>query len=136
MIEIRKRTTPHYPKNYALALMLCCFFGMFGIHRFYTGYKRLGFSQLTMFCSFVIMYGLHRFYTENKVFFVTELILLCGLGVWWFIDLVSMCFNSYKDKYGIEMEEYNGTLAGLALTGFVIVLLAIACFTFIPLLFG
>jgi len=105
MLEIKKRTTPHYPKNYFYALMLCCFLGMFGIHRFYTGYKRIGFIQL---------------------------LTLGGFGVWWIVDLISMCFNSYKDKYGIEMEEYNGTLAGLVLTGFVIVLLAVACLTFIP----
>ncbi len=108
MIEIRKRTIPHYPKNYALALLLCCFLGMFGIHRFYTGYKRLGFIQLFT---------------------------LGGFGIWWFIDLVSMCFNSYRDKYGIEMEEYNGTLAGLVLMGYVIALLAVASLTFVPLMY-
>lgn len=108
MIEIRKRTIPHYPKNYFYALMLCCFLGMFGLHRFYTGYKRIGFIQMFT---------------------------LGGFCIWWFIDLVSMCFNSYKDKYGIEMEEYNGTLAGLVLTGFVIVLLTVASLTVFPLMF-
>ena len=133
MIEIRKRTTPHYPKNYALALMLCCFLGMFGIHRFYTGYKRLGFMQLFMFCCFIIIFGFDSFYVNKVLFGIIQLIILGLLVLWWFIDLVSMCFNSYKDKYGIAMEEYNGALAGLVLTGFVIVLLAIACFTFIPM---
>ena len=107
MIEINKRSTPHYPKNYFLALMLCCFLGMFGIHRFYTGYKRIGFIQL---------------------------ITLGGFGIWWLIDLVSMCFNSYKDKYGIEMEEYNGALAALVLMGVAIIFLVIASLS-LPTLF-
>jgi TM2 domain-containing membrane protein YozV len=108
MIEINKRSTPHYPKNYFYALMMCCFLGMFGIHRFYTGYKRIGFIQL---------------------------ITLGGFGIWWLIDLVSVCFNSYKDKYGIEMEEYNGHLAALVLMGIAVALLIVASAT-MPLLFG
>ena len=108
MIEVRKRTTPHYPKNFMRAVFLCLFLGMFGIHRFYTGYKRIGFVQL---------------------------ITLGGLGIWWMIDLVAMCFNNYKDKYGIEMDDYNGTIASLVLTiaalGWLII--GIMC---IPYVFG
>ena len=108
MIEVRKRTSPHYPKNYTRALLLCCFLGMFGIHRFYTGYKRLGFAQL---CT------------------------LGGLGIWWLIDLVSLCFNTYKDKYGIELDDYNKFLAPLVLSGIAIIGFILAFFTFMPLLF-
>lgn len=96
MIEINKRTTPHYPKNYFYALIMCCFLGIFGIHRFYTGYKRLGFLQLFT---------------------------LGGFGIWWLIDLISLCFNSYKDKYGNEPEEYNAALAALVLMGLAMVAL-------------
>ena len=124
MLEVRKRTTPHYPKSFPRAILLCALLGLFGIHRFYTGYKRLGLAQLIMFCSFAIMYGIHKFYTESKIFFIMELILLCGLGIWWLIDLFSLSFNAYKDKYGIELEDYNGTLASLVLTGVVLVFLA------------
>lgn len=80
--------------------MLCCFLGLFGIHRFYTGYKRIGVCQL---CT------------------------LGGFGLWWLIDLVSMCFNSYKDKYDIELEDYNGTLAAFVLLGVAILLLVVTC---------
>lgn len=107
MIEVKKRTTPHYPKSFFIAIMLCCFLGMFGIHRFYTSYKRIGFIQLFT---------------------------LGGFGIWWLIDLVSMCFNSYKDKYGIELEEYNGTLASFVLLGVALVFLVLGSIS-LPLLF-
>lgn len=107
MIEVKKRTTPHYPKSFFTAIMLCCFLGMFGIHRFYTGYKRIGFIQMFT---------------------------LGGFFIWWFIDLISMCFKSYKDKYGIELEEYNGTLASFVLLGFALVLLVLGSLS-LPMLF-
>lgn len=107
MIEIQKRTIPHYPKSYFYAIMLCTFFGIFGIHRFYTGYKRIGLIQL---------------------------LTLGGFGIWWLIDLVSMCFNSYKDKYGIELEDYNGPLAALILMGVALLFLVLTSVS-IPLMF-
>ena len=99
MLEVRKRTLPHYPKSFPRAVLLCLFLGMFGIHRFYTGYKRLGLLQLFT---------------------------LGGFGIWWTIDLIALCFNAYKDKYGYELDDYNGTLASLVLTGFALVWLALA----------
>jgi TM2 domain-containing membrane protein YozV len=98
MLKVEKRTIPHYPKNFVRAILLCWILGIFGIHRFYKGYKRIGFIQL---------------------------ITLGGFGIWWLIDLVSMCFNSYKDKYGTELEEYNGYLASLILSGTVILMLSV-----------
>ncbi len=108
MLKVEKRTTPHYPKNHVIALLLCWFLGIFGIHRFYTGYKRIG---------------------------VIQLFTLCGLGIWWLIDLVSLCFNSYKDKYGIELDEYNGLLASFVLTGTFIIMLVVLI-TSLPSLFN
>ena len=70
MLKVRKRTLPHYPKSFLKAIFLCVCLGIFGIHRFYTGYKRLGFLQMFT---------------------------LGGLGVWWLIDLTAMCFNVYKE---------------------------------------
>ena len=55
-----------------------------------------------------------------------QLFTLGGFFIWWAIDLISMCFNTYKDKYGNELEDYNGTLASLVLTGTVLVVMAIA----------
>jgi len=107
MLKIQKRTTPHYPKSFPRAILLCALLGIFGIHRFYTGYKRIGFIQMFT---------------------------LGGFGIWWLIDLFSLSFNSYKDKYGIELDDYNATLASLILTGFIIVFLTISFIFLVPYL--
>ena len=106
-MQIRKRTIPHYPKSHTRALLLCWILGIFGIHRFYTGYKRIGFIQLFT---------------------------LGGFGLWWLIDLVSLCFNTYTDKYGIELDDYNRFLAPLILSGTAIIGLVMFVLS-IPLLF-
>lgn len=96
--EIKPRTEPHYQKDFLKALALCVFFGFFGIHRFYTSYKRIG---------------------------VIQLFTLGGFFIWWFIDLLAMCFNRYKDKYGNELDDYNVSAASVVLTAVAIVILAL-----------
>lgn len=103
MIEIRKRTTPHYPKDFYKVILLCVFLGVFGIHRFYTGYKRIGLFQM---------------------------LTLGGCFVWWIIDIFSLCFNTYKDKYGNPPDDYNGTLASFVLTAAAVIMFAIAIMSF------
>ncbi len=56
--------------SWTTTLLLCIFLGYLGAHRFYTGYKGIGFLQL---------------------------ITLGGLGIWWLIDLISILTGSYKD---------------------------------------
>ena len=76
MLEVRKRSTPHYPKSFMRAILLCWFLGIFGIHRFYTGYKRLG---------------------------VLQLLTLGGFGIWWLIDLIMILCRSYKTASGDDL---------------------------------
>lgn len=71
------------PKSFKRTILLSYFLGLFGGHRFYTGYIGIGFIQL---CTFG------------------------GLGVWALIDLVSISLNKYKDKSGKELQGYNKTL--------------------------
>lgn len=111
MLEIRERTTPHYPKNFMIAALLCLFFGLFGIHRFYTSYKRLGLAQLVIFCVCVVWW-LSGFSTNN----IARNIFTCFLVLWWVVDLLAICFNAYKDKYGNVLDDYNGTMGALVLT--------------------
>ena len=121
MLEIRERTTPHYPKNFMTTAFLCLFFGLFGIHRFYTSYKRIGFVQLGAFVVCVIWW-LSNFSAHN----IPRLVVTCVLVLWWAADLLSVCFNGYKDKYGNLLDEYNGTIGALILTVAVITMFTIA----------
>jgi TM2 domain-containing membrane protein YozV len=61
-------------KSFVAALLLCVFFGGFGIHRFYVGKIGTG---------------------------ILQLITLGGLGVWSLIDLVVIIVSKFKDKHGL-----------------------------------
>ncbi len=61
---------PRSPKSRVLAALMCFFFGVFGVHRFYVGK------------------------------FWTGLLLLAtggGFGVWWLVDLVIIALGRFKD---------------------------------------
>ena len=98
-LEIKKKVPIRKQRSFIKTLAVCIFFGMFGFHRFYTGYKFIGFVQLFT---------------------------LGGALVWWLIDILSMCFNRYRDKYGEELDEYNVAIASIVLSSVAIVLKAIA----------
>jgi TM2 domain-containing membrane protein YozV len=61
------------------ALLLCFFFGVFGIHRFYVGKKGTGLLQL---------------------------LTLGGLGVWVLIDLITILFGGFRDAEGEKVVEW------------------------------
>ncbi len=130
-LEVKPRTTPHYQKDYIRALLLCLFFGFLGIHRFYTSYKRLGFAQMVLFfCAisfFAFNYG-----TMSK----TKICIIGLFFTWWLIDLLAMCFNRYKDKYGQELDEYNPMIASIVLTAVAIVIMALGITYGVPVLLG
>ena len=60
-------------KSWVVALMLCLFLGVFGIHRFYTRHTFIG---------------------------VIQLFTLGGLFIWAFIDFILILVNAYKDADG------------------------------------
>lgn len=60
-------------KSGIVALLLCIFFGGIGLHRFYVG--KIGTGLLMIFT-------------------------LGGLGIWSFIDLISIVCGKFKDKQG------------------------------------
>ncbi|RAI10218.1 MAG: TM2 domain-containing protein [Candidatus Melainabacteria bacterium] len=67
-------------RSYVVTLFLAYFLGIFGIHRFYTGYVWIGIAQL----------------------------LTCGcFGIWTVIDIISLTLNKYKDAQGKELSNYN-----------------------------
>lgn len=97
-LEIKTQESTYYIKDFFKTVVICAFLGMFGIHRFYTGYTKIG---------------------------IIQLLTLGGGFVWWIIDLLAMCFNKYKDRYGNELDEYNLPVAVFMLTALSIILLAV-----------
>ena len=61
------------PKGFVPTLLLCFFFGIFGVHRFYVGKIGTG---------------------------ILMLLTLGGLGIWSLIDFIMIAVSSFKDKGG------------------------------------
>ena len=55
------------------AFLLCLFFGIFGVHRFYVGKVATG---------------------------VLQLLTAGGLGLWWLVDLFVILLGGFSDKEG------------------------------------
>jgi len=90
-------------KSFKTTILLSFFLGFLGAHRFYTGYIGIGLLQLFT---------------------------LGGLGIWALIDTLSIGFNNYKDKSGINLKNYNKTLGiSLAVLALVIFLFNAKNFT-------
>ncbi|MCF6176564.1 MAG: TM2 domain-containing protein [Victivallaceae bacterium] len=64
-------------KDKVVTLLLCLLLGMFGAHRFYVGKIITGFFMM---------------------------ITLGGLGVWWWIDLIMVVTDNFKDVDGLPMK--------------------------------
>jgi hypothetical protein len=60
-------------KSRLAALLLCWFFGIFGVHRFYVGKIGTG---------------------------ILQIITLGGLGIWTLVDFILIIVGSFKDKQG------------------------------------
>ncbi|TDC81817.1 TM2 domain-containing protein [Micromonospora sp. KC606] len=60
-------------KSWVVALLLCFFIGVLGVHRFYVGKVGTGILQLVTFG---------------------------GLGIWTLIDFILILVGSFKDKQG------------------------------------
>lgn len=88
-------------RSYVATLLLSFFVGPLGIHRFYTGYIGIGIAQL---------------FTAG------------GCGLWALIDLISICFNNYKDADGQDLDEPN-LMLGKIFFFITIALIILSCFT-------
>ncbi len=64
------------PKSRLVALLLCFFLGVLGIHRFYVGKVGTG---------------------------ILELVTIGGCGIWALIDLITIAVGSFTDKEGLRV---------------------------------
>ena len=64
-------------KGFVPTILLCFFFGVLGVHRFYVGKIGTGILQLLTFG---------------------------GLGIWALIDFIIIVTGSFKDKHGLPIK--------------------------------
>jgi TM2 domain-containing membrane protein YozV len=67
-------------KGFVPTILLCFFFGVFGIHRFYVGKIGTG---------------------------ILQLITLGGLGIWALVDFIMIVVGSFTDKDGRKVKANN-----------------------------
>ncbi len=84
-------------KKWLPTYLLCWFLGIFGAHRFYTGYKGIG---------------------------IVQLLTLGGCGIWVVIDLISLSFNKYKLEDGNELGGYIRSLGIVCFIYLIVVIIA------------
>ncbi|MGH2486167.1 MAG: TM2 domain-containing protein [Ktedonobacterales bacterium] len=63
-------------RSWLVTFLLCVFFGIFGVHRFYAGNIGTGLVQL---------------FTGG------------GLGIWWLIDLIMIALGAFRDDQGLPV---------------------------------
>lgn len=68
------------PKGFVPALLLCFFFGVLGVHRFYVGKIGTG---------------------------ILQLLTLGGLGIWALIDFIMIVVGSFRDSDGRVIKASN-----------------------------
>jgi TM2 domain-containing membrane protein YozV len=60
---------------------------------------------LTFFlCLFGGFLGLHRFYTGHLIIGLLQLLTLGGLGIWWFLDILTILINRFKNNEGLLVQ--------------------------------
>ena len=77
-------------RSWVITYILAWFLGVFGAHRFFTGYIGIGIAQ-------VLTFG--------------------GCGIWALVDFICLSFNCYKDP---ENKELPGYIQPLGIAGFCI----------------
>ena len=60
-------------RDWLTMVLLCFFFGVFGVHRFYTGHRVIG---------------------------IIQLLTAGGCGIWWAVDFLMILVGSYRDADG------------------------------------
>ena len=67
-------------KGFVPTILLCFFFGVLGVHRFYVGKIGTG---------------------------ILQLVTIGGLGIWALVDFIMIVVGSFKDKQGLPIKAGN-----------------------------
>jgi len=86
------------------------------------------FLPTLLFAYFWGIFGIHRFYTGNFAIGTAQLLTLGGCGIWSYIDFISICFNKYRDGQDRLLRKYN---PNIGVTLFVISLIPLAIIFFV-----
>ena len=73
-------------REFGKTIAFAFFFGAFGVHRFYTGYKKIGIIQLVL---------------------TLTLLGVIVSGIWAFVDLINISLNKYKDSLDRPLLNYK-----------------------------
>lgn len=79
-------------------LLLCWLFGLFAVHRFYTGKYLAGALQLL----FIAMIGVSALFKAE----ILPAIGLAALGLWWIVDVARIIMGKFTDKAGRRIVDW------------------------------
>ena len=85
-----------------------------------TSDKPQEFLPVLLFAYFWGVCGIHRFFTGNIPIGVAQLLTFGGCGIWAYIDFIMICFNKFKDAQGRLLRNYS---SNIGITAFVISLI-------------
>lgn len=86
-LEEISTNTNDKPQEFIPTLLFAYFWGIFGIHRFYTGSIGIGVAQLLTFG---------------------------GCGIWAYADFIMICFNKFKDAQGRNLRNFDQNIGIVA----------------------
>ena len=84
------------PKSRLATVLLTCFLGIFGVHRFYIGKTRTAIAMLI----------LSIFYLVTVRFWGIMVISLAVVGLWTLIDLIFVVSGIMKDREGKRIKNW------------------------------
>lgn len=90
--------------------------------------KAQEFLPTMLFAYFWGIFGIHRFYTGSTAIGTIQLFTLGGCGIWSYIDFIMICFNKFKDGKGRLLTNFDQNIGVVA---FVLSLIPLVILLFI-----
>jgi hypothetical protein len=78
--------------------LLCWLFGLFGVHRFYTGKYLSG-------CVYLLALALAGLFLMSKSE-ILPIIPICLLFLWWIVDFMRIIMGKFTDKEGKQIVDW------------------------------